>query len=54
MTELLRNAPEGALIPFLAGTASLSEALQVMRKVPKWDMLKALMRTSAKDGGILG
>lgn len=49
MAELLRNAPERALIPFLAGTASLSEALQVMRKVPKWDMLKALVSIPAKD-----
>lgn len=44
MAELLRRAPEAALIPFLAGTASLSQALKVMSGVPKLRMLQALAK----------
>jgi lycopene beta-cyclase len=43
MAELLRQAPETALIPFLAGTASFSQALRVMSCVPKLQMLRALV-----------
>lgn len=46
MSELLRRAPERELVPFLAGSASLPQALQVMRCVPKWCMLRALMKPS--------
>lgn len=42
MEGLLRGAPDRALIKFLAGTASLSESLTVMRHVPPLSMLKAL------------
>jgi lycopene beta-cyclase len=43
MNELLRTAPEGELLSFLAGTASLPEAVRVMKCVPKYTMLKALV-----------
>jgi lycopene beta-cyclase len=46
MSELLRRAPERELVPFLAGSASLPQAVQVMRCVPKWCMLRALMKLS--------
>jgi lycopene beta-cyclase len=44
MNELLRTAPERELLSFLAGTASFSEALRVMKCVPKCSMVKALTR----------
>ena len=43
MEQLLRTAPEQKLVRFLAGKASLREALQVMKCVPKYPMLKTLL-----------
>ena len=42
MQQLLTRAPERELIRFLAGQASLWEALRVMVKVPKVAMIRAL------------
>lgn len=42
MEQLLTQAPERELIRFLAGQASLWEALRVMVKVPKVAMIRAL------------
>jgi lycopene beta-cyclase len=50
MTELLRRAPESALIPFLSGTASFAQALQVMKCAPAWDMIQALTTVSDTHG----
>jgi lycopene beta-cyclase len=43
MEHLLRTAPNQELVRFLAGNASLGEALKVMRCVPKYPMLKTLL-----------
>jgi lycopene beta-cyclase len=48
MSTLLRNVPESDFIPFIAGTASPSQAMRVMMRVPAWTMLRALIGRSAR------
>jgi len=49
MESLLRAAPERELIGFLAGRANFFEALQVMKCVPKYPMVKSLLYDCASS-----